>query len=272
MKKRRHIAIGVFLFLCLLSMTISAEAETSVGIEQASAAGDQIRLTCSQALDPAIIPDINSFSVTINQASLVSPTSIIITENLIKVVLPNPVQAGDDLTITYTPADTPIKDLNGNLLAGFTDYPVSNTTVASKAPELQKATATKSQIRLSYDQPLNPASIPDPSDIIIKVNSEAGTIPSVISINNNQVIMALTSAIKPGDQVSISYSPGINPIENQNGQPASALDKQPITNTVIKITHFYYYDSSNHLIRIKNENSQKCRFEYDRNGNLLRRR
>lgn len=270
--KFRRITLSALFVVYFLSFLTNAKGENSDWLGQATAAGNYVKLICSEPLDSTTAPDASNFTISVNQGPDIIPTSTIVNENIIELTLLDPVQAQDKLTITYTPdTSNPTKDINGNLLAAFIDYPVNNTTADSEAPILMDAIATANQINLSYDQPLNPGSIPEPGDIIIKVNNDAGTTPAMITITGNQVTLSLNSTIRLGDRVSLSYRPGVHPIENQIGQAAPPLINQSAINNMVKSLNQYYYDRSNHMIMIKNENSQKCYYQYDRNGNLLRR-
>lgn len=83
---------------------------------------------------------------------------------------------------------------------------------------------------LTYDQPLDAGSVPALGDFAL-----AGTVLSALTgtpaIVGATVELDLTPAVASTETgITISYTPGVNPIQNAGGEDAAALVTQPVTN------------------------------------------
>ncbi len=105
----------------------------------------------------------------------------------------------------------------------------TNTLVEVGKPLILTARITGDVLTLTYDEPLDTASIPDVADFQVLVNAVPATI-SLISVVGSEVVLTLTSVPVPSDTVTVSYTvPGINPTQDVTGNDALALINLSVT-------------------------------------------
>ena len=101
------------------------------------------------------------------------------------------------------------------------------------APVLQSAVLGSSgtSIALTYDESLKTTSVPAVGDFVVSRGATALTISSV-SVSGSVVTLSLgASAVDSSATVTISYTPGTNPIEDLAGNDAVALSSRSVTNS-----------------------------------------
>lgn len=82
-------------------------------------------------------------------------------------------------------------------------------------------------LTLTYDKNLNESSVPDNSDFILSGTSAE---PNSVSVLNNTVTITTNTNILLDETVTISYTAGINPIQDTDENNAVDLNNEPITN------------------------------------------
>lgn len=102
------------------------------------------------------------------------------------------------------------------------------------APVLQSATvedATPTVITLTYDEALNTGSVPAISDFV----ASGGKAVSSIQVTGTTVLVTVDAAYAASDAITISYTPGSNPIQDVAGNDAIALVDQAVTNNIVPL-------------------------------------
>jgi len=92
-------------------------------------------------------------------------------------------------------------------------------------PVLSSASIHAKTLTLTYDRLLNTTSIPAPSDYAVTINGIPLN-PTSVTIMSSQVILnlALSENISTNDSVLLSYTPGLNSVQSQQGATATALN------------------------------------------------
>ncbi|MGS0764393.1 Ig-like domain-containing protein [Syntrophomonas curvata] len=165
-----------------------------------------------------------------------------------------PVSAGTAV-ITVTTED-------GN----FTDT-CTVTVTPNPPPRIVKATVNGTVLSIEYSDPLDTSSVPDTSSYVVKIN-QSSTAPTAVAINNKTVVLSLSTSIQTGDTVTLTYTPGTNPVKNTNGANAEALSNQAVTNKNGD-KHTYQYGPGNKIVNVTTASGKTYSFEYDSNGNLV---
>ncbi len=100
------------------------------------------------------------------------------------------------------------------------------------APALSSTTVSGAAVTLTYDRALDTTSTPAAGDFTVKVNgnvvSLAATNPVVVS--GSAVTLNLASAVTAGQTVTVTYTPGTNPIRSSGGTDAGSLADQALEN------------------------------------------
>ena len=100
------------------------------------------------------------------------------------------------------------------------------------APALSSTTVNGAAVTLTYDRALDTSSTPATGDFTVTVNgtavSLAGTNPVVVS--GSAVTLNLASAVTAGQSVTVTYTPGTNPIRGSDGTDAGSLTNRALEN------------------------------------------
>lgn len=296
---KRSVSILVSFIFFLIFSTIylpvfSIASEDTVSPQLTSAALNDAILILSydEALDTGSVPAVNDFSVNMNGTDQTDPVNnVTIGENQVTITLNTAAAQSDIVLLSYVPGISPIKDLAGNQAAALTDQQVMNNTAAADttAPMLTSATIVESLITVSYNESLDPSSVPAESDFTVKINGieQTGAVNSA-AISGNDVTVILHAAIAPSDTIVLSYVPGLNPIQDSAGNQAAELTDQPMINNtlgdstvpvntavnlsgdIIDASVQYEYNSANQLRYIRMNTGEVYEFQYDENGNLVK--
>ena len=194
-------------------------------LTQATVDGRTLTLTYDKALDGASVPAASDFAVTA-AGSTVNVHRVSVAGSTVTLTLATAVQAGETVTLDYTPGANPTQDAAGN-----DAVPLSGQTVTNNngRPVLTGATVNGSTLTLTYDKALDGASVPAASDFAV---TAAGSTVNVsgASVAGSTVTLTLATAVEAGQTVALDYTPGANPIQDAAGNDAAALSGQTVTN------------------------------------------
>ena len=96
-------------------------------------------------------------------------------------------------------------------------------------PAFLSAAVDGSSLTLSYGETLDGGSRPASGDYTVEVDG-AGRNVTGIFMSDTVVTLTLASAVAHGEAVTVSYSPGTNPIQDAVGNDALGLNNEPVTN------------------------------------------
>ncbi|WP_018126668.1 GEVED domain-containing protein [Balneola vulgaris] len=105
---------------------------TNPTFESAVVDGASMLVDFSEILDGTSVPVAGDFDVKVNGIS-VGVSTVSISNVRVNIGLTNPVQPGDNVTISYTSGTNAIRDEAGNNATNFVDLPVNNITIGSSA-------------------------------------------------------------------------------------------------------------------------------------------
>ena len=96
-----------------------------------------LTLTYDESLDTGAAPNADSFSVAVARDGTRTVTTVASDTTTVTLTLDRAVQAGQSVTVSYTPpATNPVRDVGGTPAAALTDEAVVNTTPARQNPSL----------------------------------------------------------------------------------------------------------------------------------------
>ncbi|MNJ26907.1 Endoglucanase precursor [compost metagenome] len=117
-------------------------------------------------------------------------------------------------------------------LSGTNRWTFQTGTVDKTAPVLQSATMyTNTAIRLLYNKTLNSSYSLLTSSFTVNVNGEDRRISSA-QVSGESVYVYLETGVAVGQNVRISYTGGIRPIQDLYGNVASSLSSKEVTNGI----------------------------------------
>ena len=127
-----------------------------------------------------------------------------------------------------------IKDEAGK--PAMLDYPRVEPKLSHKVdgnkPILLGAAVDQALLTLTYDEALDSRfSLPHTDDFTVAVGGADRSVSS-LAVNRGVVELTLATAVGSGDAgITVSYSPGSNPIRDMAGNRADALSDRPVANT-----------------------------------------
>ena len=137
--------------------------------------------------------------------------------------------------------------LNGGKILDLSDNPAARNYEALEVqpehkvdgvePKLQGVTVHAARLALSYDEALDEASTSTPSrfDFMVMVAGSARTLTQVL-VSGSGVTLTLDSPVTAGETVTVSYTPGFNPVRDQVGNAVEALTDEPALPPLITIS------------------------------------
>ena len=133
------------------------------------------------------------------------------------------------VTVTVTPED------------GETTGTYTITVTRAAKPQLDTATANGASLVLSYDKTLDEDSLPAGSDFAVSVTDsvtgvEAAATVAQVDVAAATVTLTLSTPVRFGDTVTVTYTPGDDPIQVGAGTLAAALASHTVTNNTTKAT------------------------------------
>ena len=101
--------------------------------------------------------------------------------------------------------------------------------MAPAAPMFMSAAVDGAALTLTFSEDLDAESVPAAGDFTVTVGGEARGV-SEVSVSGSDVTLTLASAVMAGDEVTVSYTPGDNPIRDGDGLEAAAISDAQVTN------------------------------------------
>lgn len=89
-------------------------------------------------------------------------------------------------------------------------------------PAVTSLIANETSLTLTYSEALDQASVPDAADFAVSADS-ANVPVAEVAVSGAQVALTLQSAVTNGQIVTLSYAPGVHPIQDVAGNAAEAL-------------------------------------------------
>ena len=100
---------------------------------------------------------------------------------------------------------------------------------------LSTAIVSGSMLTLTYNEPLDPNSVPDIGsflgDFVVDVNSSSVGLQNIAITGSTTVVITLSNPVMMTDIVTISYTPGSSPLTSLSGDQAGSFSSQSVTTT-----------------------------------------
>ncbi len=193
---------------------------------RATVDGNRLVLTYDEPLDEGSVPAPGDFTVSTGDVK-----SVDVSGPRVTLILETPAMPGEEVTLSYSTGEKPIKNITGVEALSFTNMPVENI---GKAPVLVDVSVQGDQLTLTYDEPLDETSTPTTGSFTVMVDGASRTV-STVKINGEKVTLTLESAVAPGEEVTLSYTPGSPRIVDLTKIPARPIDNLKINNSTPKV-------------------------------------
>ena len=98
---------------------------------------------------------------------------------------------------------------------------------ANLAPVLESAKADGTSLVLTYAEDLDTGSTPAASAYAVTVDGTAAA-PSSVSVSGRTVTLTLAAAVTGGEAVTLEYTPGSNPVQDESGLDAPGFSNRTV--------------------------------------------
>ena len=187
-----------------------------------------------------IIPNPSAFGVMVNSTSR-SVSSVSISGAKVFLNFASSFIESDIITVAYNaPSENPLQSATGQEVASFSAKSVLNNTTRPTPVYVSSVVenATPSILEMTYSI-IMANIIPATSSFIVTVNFSTRSVNSV-AISGTKVLLTLSNPVANGDIVTIAYSrPTSNQLQSKDGDWASSLTAQPVTNNVTPAVPVY---------------------------------
>mgnify|MGYP003634062138 CR=1 FL=1 len=113
----------------------------------------------------------------------------------------------------------------------------SGTVTDATAPSVSTTTVSGNRLILDYSEDLNENSVPSTTDYVVKINGSPATI-SAVDINGDKVSIDFTPSVDAGDNITVDYTAGVNPIRDIVGNNANSFTSLLVNNSAAFTTGF----------------------------------
>ena len=149
----------------------------------------------------------------------------------VEITLETALTASDtDMTVSLG-ADA-VTDAVGNGNAELLGSPIVDETPPTLS---ETSTPSNTEVLLTYDEPLDPDSVPAASAFSVAVNTgrTARTVSAAALSGTSGILLTVSPAFRPGDILTVDYTvPALNPIRDIAENEAAALDIELVGNTL----------------------------------------
>ena len=181
-----------------------------------------------------------------------SPT---ISGNTVMLTLAQAAAHTDTVKVSYAKptsgSNNKLKDAADNEVASFTDQPVTNDTADDVSPTLVSLAASGTRVFLTYDEALDPSSVPVANAYRVTANGGNRTVSNV-SVDGEIVLLTLTSSVAVGQSVRVRYTkPAANPVQDLVGNDAANFDRTETAglNATLSAVDYTFDENSQLLYR-----------------------
>ncbi len=199
----------------------------------AAATAQAVTLYYSETLDRGSTPAPGDFAVTAGGGAR-TVREVSVHDDAVTLALASAVAAGEAVTVTWTPGVEPIRDPAGNDARGFSDHSANNWVGGNTEPlMLVTAEVDWKVVTLTYNHPLDPASVPGPG--AFSFDFEWRSVEDV-AVRGKTVVLTVNERWHPcdGNTVMGYAKPAKNALRNLWGTEVDAIPArgQAVTNVL----------------------------------------
>ena len=201
---------------------------------EARAEGTTLTLTFNQDLDEDSAPAGHRFHVLHGSRYIWGTGTASVSGKRVTVTLASALP-GHSNNVYYFSGDdsSPLRGASGGPevadIWGFFPVVVLPEMVDSAAPVLSSGVVAGAKAVLYYDEALETGSTPAAGDFTVSAGG-SGVSVSGVAVHLDAVVLTLGSSVAAGQSVTVTYTPGTNPVQDLAGNDAAALSGQALAN------------------------------------------
>ncbi|OUM98869.1 MAG: hypothetical protein BAA02_11755 [Paenibacillaceae bacterium ZCTH02-B3] len=180
-----------------------------------------IVLTFNVTLSSAHVPIPGDFYVTVNDAYR-QVTGVSVNQNRVRLTLASGVLVGQTVRVSYSPDPSRhLQSVDGQKVAAFSNRAVTNT-VDTTLPRPVSGQVTGNMVVLTFNRALAPLSSNAYQQFTVVWGGQVMNVTGA-SVSGNILSLTLSSTGPTDGAISVTYTPGTNPIRDQDGNYVSAF-------------------------------------------------
>ncbi|KAI7261907.1 hypothetical protein KC345_g9617 [Hortaea werneckii] len=207
-------------------------SDTAVPVFQtATGAGNKIILAYNEGLSSTGLPLNSQFSVLVgNTPNYV--TGVSVSSNQVTLTLQSALTVNQYTTVSYVPGSAGLSDLNGNRAAYLNLQPVSVTgSTGTTVPDISSATVSGDEITVTFSKNMQASSATlYTSQFGVRVDGSSVGVQSY-NVSGNILKLTLSTIVKTGQVVDLSYMAGSGAITDLNGITLPSFTALSVFNT-----------------------------------------
>ncbi|MHA6532706.1 Ig-like domain-containing protein [Paenibacillus sp. BAC0078] len=198
--------------------------------QSATGSGKNIVLTYNEGLSSTNLPMNSQFSVLVGSTPNYV-TSVAVSGNQVTLTLQSNLVANQATTISYVPGTAGISDLNGNRAAYINLQPlgISASSSGTSVPDISSATVTGDELTVTFSKTMQASNTLYANQFGVRADSSSIGVQSYY-LSGNTLKLTLSSVIKAGQTVDLSYMSGSGVIKDQNGNTFSSFSGLSVQN------------------------------------------
>jgi len=205
--------------------TFQTAANTTPTISSSTIDNSEIILTYSENLDSSKVPYGTNFYVTVNDVAR-AVTKVTVNNNEVRLTLQSAVLAGQAVKVSYFPdsndKEKRLKNVGGIEAASFSNRIATNKT-DTLIPKPTSGIFSGESLLLIFNRSLTtPTTSGYHSQFIVKQGGVQIPVTSAL-VAGSIITLSLSNTFKSAQPVSITYTPGSNPLRDQSGNQLTAF-------------------------------------------------
>ena len=198
---------------------------TAPVLERAEMDGSSaIVLIFNVTLSTAHVPNAGNFYVTVNGAYR-QVTGVTVSQNRVRLTLASAVSSGQTVRVSYSQdlysEDRHLRSVDGQKVAAFTDRAVSGVGQSGSLRPVS-GTVYGNTIILNFNRPLASLASNAYLQFSVKVGDQTAAVTGA-SASGDVLSLTIYPSVSSGAAVSVSYTPGANPVRDEDGNYVAAF-------------------------------------------------
>lgn len=200
--------------------------------QSATGSGNKIVLSYNEGVSAANLPMNSQFSVLVGSTPNYV-TGVAVSGNQVTLSLASTLNTNNYTTISYVPGAAGISDLNGNRAAYINLQPVSVSGSSSgggtSVPYINSATVSGDELLVTFSKNMQSSSALYAGQFGVRVDGNSVGVQSFY-VSGNTLRLVLSSVVKTGQNVDLSYMTGSGGIFDSNGTVLASFSSLAVQN------------------------------------------
>ncbi|MBW4081681.1 Ig-like domain-containing protein [Paenibacillus sp. S150] len=197
--------------------------------QSAAGSGNKIVLTYNEGISSASLPMNSQFSVLVGSTPNYV-TAVAASGNQVTLTLQTALVVNQYTTVSYVPGTLGISDLNGNRAAYINLQPLAVSGSSGTAvPDINSASVTGDELTVTFSKNMQASSTLYASQFGVRADGSSVGVQSYY-VSGNILRLTLSSVVKVGQTVDLSYMSGAGAITDLSGNSLSSFTALSVQN------------------------------------------